>query len=181
MTIKINNNHPFVPLYQVHARMRKIFLARFVILPEFKDWCYIILSFFSVRVFRHYRTPSNILQAQRSCAISSFIPIAFNSFPRSTLSTTPITFILVQFLHNYSNMPILTLPLVLNTFNAQTVLESHRCAFSSFTRHLFAPILSALLNLARSSAFIAQVSLPYTNTLWTGINIVSKRHPWHWR
>ena len=49
--------------------------------------------------------PVIFLQAQRSCAISSFIPIAFMSlliqllhvFLGAPLSTTPITFILVHF------------------------------------------------------------------------------------
>ena len=130
--------------------------------------------------------PVIFLQAQRSCAISSFIPIAFMSlltqllhvFLGAPLSTTPITFILVHFFTqlfssfrstcpNHLNLPLCIL---FSTHSMPKRFKSSSLRFLSFkdTPHiLLTIILSALLNLARSSAFIAQVSLPYTNTLCT--------------
>ena len=119
--------------------------------------------------------PVIFLQAQRSCAISSFIPIAFMSlltqllhvFLGAPLSTTPITFILVHFFTqlfssfrstcpNHLNLPLCIL---FSTHSMPKRFKSSSLRFLSFkdTPHiLLTIILSALLNLARSSAFIAK-------------------------
>ena len=99
-------------------------------------------------------------------------------FLGAPLSTTPITFILVHFFTqlfssfrstcpNHLNLPLCIL---FSTHSMPKRFKSSSLRFLSFkdTPHiLLTIILSALLNLARSSAFIAQVSLPYTNTLCT--------------
>ena len=130
------------------------------------------------------------LQAQRSCAISFFIPTASMSFLTqlhvflgAPLSTTPVTFILVHFFtQSFSSFRStcpnhlkpcsldLALWILFSTHSMPKRLKSSSLRFLSFkdTPHILRTIiLSALLNLTRSPAFIAQVSLPYTNTLWT--------------
>ena len=89
--------------------------------------------------------PVIFLQAQRSCAISSFIPIAFMSlltqllhvFLGAPLSTTPITFILVHFFTqlfssfrstcpNHLNLPLCIL---FSTHSMPKRFKSSSCAF----------------------------------------------------
>ena len=108
--------------------------------------------------------PVIFLQAQRSCAISSFIPIAFMSlltqllhvFLGAPLSTTPITFILVHFFTqlfssfrstcpNHLNLPLCIL---FSTHSMPKRFKSSSLRFLSFkdTPHiLLTIILSALL------------------------------------
>ena len=133
--------------------------------------------------------PVIFLQAQRSCAISSFIPIAFMSlltqllhvFLGAPLSTTPITFILVHFFTqlfssfrstcpNHLNLPLCIL---FSTHSMPKRFKSSSLRFLSFkdTPHiLLTIILSALLNLARSSRFYSpSLATIYQHSLYTGI------------
>ena len=126
------------------------------------------------------------LQAQRSCTIPFFIPIAFMFlltqlllvFLRAPLPTTPVTFVLEHFFtQSFSSFRStcpnhfnLALWILFSTHSMPKWLKSSSLCFLSFkdTPHILRTIiLSTLSNLARSSAFIAQMSLPYTNTLWT--------------
>ena len=118
--------------------------------------------------------------------ISFIIPIAFMSrtipllhvFLGAPLPPTPVTFILVHFFtqsfssfcSTYRNHLNLALWILFSTHSMPKRLKSSSLCFLSFkeTPHILRTIiLSALPNLARSSAFIAHISLPYTNTLWT--------------
>ena len=121
---------------------------------------------FQASVLARVGPPVIFLQAQRSCAISSFIPIAFMSlltqllhvFLGAPLSTTPITFILVHFFTqlfssfrstcpNHLNLPLCIL---FSTHSMPKRFKSSSLRFLSFkdTPHiLLTIILSALLNL----------------------------------
>ena len=77
---------------------------------------------------------------------------------------------IVLFCSTCPNHLSLALWILFSTHSMPKWLDSSSLCFLSFkdTSHILRTIiLSVLLNLARSSAFIAQVSLPYTNTLWT--------------
>ena len=95
--------------------------------------------------------PVIFLQAQRSCAISSFIPIAFMSlltqllhvFLGAPLSTTPITFILVHFFTqlfssfrstcpNHLNLPLC----ILFSTHSQHIWTFEYVSFQLFTELL---------------------------------------------
>ena len=111
------------------------------------------------------------LQAQRSCIIFSFMPIAFMSlstqlhvFLGAPLPTSPVTFILVHFFTQSFSSLRSTCPNHLNLalwiwFSTNSMLEwlksSSLCLLSfKDTPHILRTIiLSALPNLARSSAF----------------------------
>ena len=130
--------------------------------------------------------PVIFLQAQQSCAIPSFTPIAFMSlltqllhvFVEAPLPTTLVTFILVQFITQSFSSFHSTCPNHLNLalwilFSTHSMPKQLKRLSLCFLSSKDAPgilciiIFSALPNLARFSSFIAQVSLPYTNTLWT--------------
>ena len=137
--------------------------------------------------------PIIFLQAQRSCAISSFISIAFMSLltqlsmfssehlcpphrshsflcicsPNRSLSSA-------QCLQTISTVLSGSCPRHIQCPNDSIF---HHYAFYHLTTlhmHILRTIIfSALLNLFRSPAFVAHVLLPYTNTLNTGIIYVS--------
>ena len=98
-------------------------------------------------------------------------------FPQSISGTSPVTFILVHFFaQSFSsfrstcpNHLNLALWILFSTHSMTKRLKSSSQRFLSFedTLHILRTIiLSALTSLARSSTFIAQVLLPYSNTLW---------------
>lgn len=128
--------------------------------------------------------PVIFLQAQRSCAISSFISIAFMSlltqllhvFLRAPLPTTSVTFILVHlFTQSFSSFRSTcpnhlnhTLWILASTHSMPKRFNSSSLRFLSFSDTLHAHhSYHHPLNLFRFSAFIAHVLIAYTNTLWT--------------
>ena len=131
------------------------------------------------------RTPVIFLQAQQSCAILSFIPMAFMSLSTqlllfllgAPLPTTPVTFILVRFTQSFfsfrSTCPTFSTLLSGScSLHIQCPNDSrvHRYAsylLKTLSTHPSYHHLSALPNLARSSTFIAQVSQPTFSNLVT--------------
>ena len=108
-----------------------------------------------------------------------FLAHLFHVLLRAPLPTTPVTFILVHlFTQSFSSCRS-TCPNHLNralwisssTHSMPKQLNnSSLCFYHLTTLHMHilrTIILSALLNLFRSSAFIAHIWIPYTNTLWT--------------
>ena len=133
--------------------------------------------------------PVIFLQAQRSCAISSFIPIAFMSlltqllhvFLGAPLSTTPITFILVHFFTqlfssfrstcpNHLNLPLCIL---FSTHSMPKRFKSSSLCFLSFkdTPHiLLTIILSAPPQPSQVLRFYSpSLATIYQHSLYTGI------------
>ena len=132
--------------------------------------------------------PVIFLQAQRSCAISSFIPIAFKSlltqllhvFLGAPLSTTPITFILVHFFTqlfssfrstcpNHLNLPLCIL---FSTHSMPKRFKSHRCAFYLLkTLHTsFLPSSSRPSSPSQVLRFYSpSLATIYQHSLYTGI------------
>ena len=92
------------------------------------------------------------------------------------LPTTPVTFILVHFFaqsfssfrSTCSNYLNLVLWILFSTHAMRKRLKSYASYHFKDTPHILSTIiLSVLLNLSRSSAFIAHVLLPYPNTFGT--------------